>query len=288
MSGDRTVELGTETLERYARFSLYNSPYPAHDEGRAIDLYPGGCASEGFDGETAPSPVTGRVLATETVRAPAGPVGIDRDHLIVLECTAPEPAAGLGARILHVEPSVEPGDEIVVGDSLGTLVRTGFFDPWVGAHLHVGFRPLGTDHRRASGSLPIGLACDLRPLAWDETGKVAAVGETYAVLRGPDAGELAGIGADGGGVVDGGLPHYAGGGLLGGSGGAVTLGGTRVGVAGGRTVAWDDLRITANGEPVTGLSLSCGLEPGVTVVAPGHSLQRGERVAIDVVREKRR
>lgn len=287
MSGDRTVELGADTVERYARFSLFNSPYPAHDEGRAIDLYPGGRAGEGFSGEPAPSPVAGGVLVTETVRAPAGE-GTDRDHLIVLECTAPDAVRGLAARVLHVEPSVEPGDEVGVGDSLGTLVRTGFFDPWVGAHLHVGFRPLDADHRRASGSLPIALAWDLRPLAWDGTGRVAAVGETYAVLDGPETAGLAGIGADGGGVVDGGLPHYAGGGLLGGPDGPVTLGGARIGIAEGRTVVWDNLRVRANGEPVTGLSVSCGLEPGVTVVAPGHSFEAGQRIELSIEREKRR
>ncbi|WP_114575954.1 hypothetical protein [Saliphagus sp. LR7] len=288
MSGDRTVELSAGTLERYARFSLFNSPYPAHDEGRAIDLYPGGRAGEGFDGEPAPSPVAGRVLSIETVRAPAGPVGIDRDYLIVISCTAPNSARGLAARILHVDPSVEPGDEVGIGDSLGTLVRTGFFDPWVGAHLHVGFRPLEADHRRASGSLPVTVGADLRPVPWDGTGRVAAVGETYAVLRGSGSGTLAGIGADGGGVLDGGLPHYAAGGLLGGPQGPVSFGGERVGVADGRTVAWDDLGVRANGDPATGLSLSCGLEPGVTVVSPGHSLEAGERVEVTLEREKRR
>lgn len=284
MTAGRTVELGAGTLERYARFSLYNSPYPAHDEGHAIDLYPGGRAGEGFDGEPAPSPVAGRVLATETVRAPANPEGIDHDYLILVECTAPDPAAGLVARVLHVEPAVRPGECVAVGDSLGTLVRTGFFDPWVGAHLHVGFRPSDRDHRRASGSLPVTVGPDLRAILWDGTGRVVETGETYAVLEGPDPGGFAGIGADGGGVMDGGLPHYAGGGLLGGPDGPVTLAGDRIGVAEGRTVAWDDPRVFANGEPATGLSLSCGLDPGVTVVSPGHSLETGERVSVRLER----
>ncbi|MFC4548866.1 hypothetical protein ACFO3H_00970, partial [Halorussus sp. GCM10023401] len=34
------VALDAEVLARYPRFSLYNSPYDAHDEGCAIDLYP--------------------------------------------------------------------------------------------------------------------------------------------------------------------------------------------------------------------------------------------------------
>lgn len=278
----RTVELGAETLGRYARFSLFNSPYSAHDEGCAIDLYPGERVGSDFHGEPAPSPVAGRVLAIETVRTPSNPEGIDRDYLIGIECTAPDPAAGLVARVLHVEPAVEPGDDVAVGDSLGTLVRTGFFDPWVDAHLHVGFRPPGRDHRRASGSLPVAVAPDLRSIPWNDTVRVVEAGETYAVLEGPEPDTLAGIAADGGGVLDGGLPHYAGGGLLGGPDGSVALGGDRVGIADGRIVAWDDRQVFANGEPATGLSFACGLDPGVTVVSPGHSLAVGERMSIRI------
>jgi len=132
------VTLPETVLARYERFSLYNSPYPAHDGGCAIDLYPGTLT----DGRTtaAPSPVAGTVRATRTVRAPPKPYAPEHDHLILLEPADSGPLSGLTVRILHVEPSVEAGDQVEPGDSLGRLVRAGFFAPWVDNHLHVGFR----------------------------------------------------------------------------------------------------------------------------------------------------
>lgn len=315
------VTLGADVLSRYERFSLYNSPYPAHDEGCAIDCYPGTLD----DGRTtaAPSPVGGEVLATRTVRAPPKPYAPDHDHLIVVDCDDPASVTDHVARILHVDPAVEAGDRVAVGDDLGTLVRAGFFAPWVDNHLHVGFRTAGQNPYRASGSVRIDLGIAVRPLAWDGTGTVAATGETYAVLDSPahpDPGEeFVGVRADGGepsseersssgrsseqspredearrsssarrsdggGVLDGGLPHYDGGGLLGGADGPVRLVGERIGVADGRNVTWDDVVVTANGDPVTGLSLFCARDAGfgAKVICPERSFAIGDRVRVGV------
>jgi len=155
------VTLPETVLARYERFSLYNSPYPAHDGGCAIDLYPGTLT----DGRTtaAPSPVAGTVRATRTVRAPPKPYAPEHDHLILLEPADSGPLSGLTVRILHVEPSVEAGDRVEPGDSLGRLVRAGFFAPWVDNHLHVGFRGPDQNPYRATGSLPIELGVSVRP-----------------------------------------------------------------------------------------------------------------------------
>ena len=158
------------------------------------------------------------------------------------------------ARILHVDPTVAAGDRVAVGDRLGTLVRAGFFAPWVADHLHLGFRARDADPYRAAGSLPLELDLALRldPVAWDGTGQVRASGETYAVLDRPvhpAPGEaFAGLGATDAagatvGILDGGLPHYDGGGLVGRAGGhgtehTVRLLGTPVGTATGLDVTW--------------------------------------------------
>ena len=158
------VTLPATVLRRYRRFTLYNSPYTAHDRGRAVDLYPGDATRpDPGDGDPvpAPSPVAGEVIGTRTARAPAKPYAADDDHLLLVDT-----AAGDGgieardgespvARILHVDPAVEPGDRVAVGDPLGRLVRAGFFAPWVANHLHLGFRSPGADLHRASGSLPL-------------------------------------------------------------------------------------------------------------------------------------
>ena len=305
---DPAVVLSESLLSQYARFSLYNSPYPAHDAGCAIDLYPGTLR----DGRTtaAPSPVAGVVRDVRTVRAPPKPYAPEHDHLILIEpdadaaldvdlaaedggSRAPVPDPGeLTARILHVEPTVEPGEYVARGDSLGRLVRAGFFAPWVDNHLHLGFRGPERNPYRASGSLPLEVGVDVESLEWDGAGTVVSTGDTYAVLDAPahpaPGEEFVGIRADAGGVLDGGLPHYEGGGLLGGpepaAAGAVSLNGDRLGVARGRTIAWDDVTATANGEPITGLSLFCARDAGfgAKLICPEREFAVGERVRVRV------
>ncbi|WP_435362683.1 hypothetical protein [Haloarchaeobius sp. DYHT-AS-18] len=280
------VTLTGDLLARYPRFSLYNSPYPAHDDGCAIDLYPD-------DG--AHSPVAGEVVETHTVRAPTKPYSPDHDHLIVVRVDAGATPGfdytddgDVLARIMHVDPGVEAGDEVAPGDSLGTMVRAGFFAPWVGNHLHVGFRTPDQNLLRASGSLPLAVDVPVEPLAWDGTGTVVETGETYALLDSPShpspGAGFVGIAADSGGVLDGGLRHYDGGGLLAGEGGEVSLLGTPVGDATGRTVSWHDIEIRANGEQVTGLSLFLAQDDGfgAKVICPGHSFSVGESLSVEI------
>jgi hypothetical protein len=216
------VHLPAPLLRRYRRFSLYNSPYPAHDRACAVDLYPDPVANEGV------SPVAGTVLETRTVRCPDREYAVDHDHLILLDVAEGQVAAGdevqddLVARILHVDPRVEPGDEVAAGDSLGPMVRSGFFGPWVDNHVHLGFRRDDQHLQRAGGSLPLAVDVPVDPLPWDGTGTVAETGDTYALLDAPThpaPGErFVGLGTDGrsarSAALDGGLTHYSGGGLL--------------------------------------------------------------------------
>ncbi|MFC4436366.1 MULTISPECIES: hypothetical protein [Natrialbaceae] len=283
------VSLPESLLVRYERFSLYNSPYRAHDGGCAIDLYPGTLT----DGRTtaAPSPVSGTVRETKTVRAPPKSYAPEHDYLILVDCEGPAGLEGLTARVLHVDPDVEAGDRVEAGDSLGTLVRAGFFAPWVDNHLHVGFREPGQNPHRASGSLPVDPGVEIEPLAWDGAGTVVATGDTYAVLDAPahpDPGKtFVGVEADGGGILDGGLPHYDGGGLLGPDGaieGPVSLNGDRLGVVDGRTITWGAVTVTANDEPITGLSLFCARDAdfGAKLICPDRAFSVGDRVDVSI------
>ena len=280
------VTLGADVLDRYERFTLYNSPYPAHEEGRAVDLYPA---------TGAPSPVAGEIVETRTVAAPSRPYAVDHDHLIVVD------TGEYLVRILHVEPGVEPGEQVAVGDDLGELIRSGYFAPWVDNHLHVGFRPPNSDPVRASGSLRIDLDAEVEPLTWDGTGRVVETGDTYALLDAPThpapgdrfAGIAASFGDEEGNlaVLDGGLPHYDGGGLLagtvdGGSAieGPVLLTGAEVGHAQGRDVTWDEITVLANDRPITGLSLFCArdAEFGAKLICPDETFEAGTRVTVEI------
>lgn len=266
------VTLAADVLARYERFSLYNSPYPAHDRGCAVDLYPGT--------EEARSPVAGEVLDTRTVRCPDRPYAVDRDHLVLLD------TGDRVARVLHVDPAVEAGDHVAVGDPLGELVRSGFFGRWVDNHLHVGFRRADQNPYRAAGSLPVAVDVDVRGVPWDGTGTVVETGETYALLDAPahpDPGSWAALAADDGRPLDGGLVHYAGGGVLAsGADGPVSLLDTDVGVVDGRSVTWGDVAVSANGVRATGLSLFASrVDFGAKLVFHGgHGFAVGDEVSV--------
>jgi hypothetical protein len=314
------ISVPESVLERFRAFSLYNSPYRAHDDGSAIDLYPGADAEP-----AAPSPVAGEVVAIERVRAPPKPYAPDHDYLVALDTGAAETGPEYGtdggeapiARILHVDPSegLGPavGDRVAVGDPLGDPIRAGFFAPWVDRHLHLGFRRPGDDVRRAAGSLLLSLDLAVEAVSWDGTGTVVETAETYAVLdrpRHPAPGErFATIaGTLGSGVrasdaeraesartgtdprpvpIDGGLAHYEYGGVFGRDGydgdrsRTLSLLGEQIGIATGRTVEWTDPTVTVDGTPVEGLSLAADRDDcGAKLICPGLSLSIGDEVSV--------
>ncbi|KTG08779.1 hypothetical protein AUR64_13200 [Haloprofundus marisrubri] len=291
------VTLSSSVAERYRRFSLYNSPYPAHDTGCAVDFYP-----ETNDGL---SPVSGEVLDTKSVRAPPKPYAVEEDHLILIsvdEANSPgvrfdDPESDYVARVLHVDPAVEPGDYVEVGESLGEMVRSGFFGQWVDNHVHLGFRRADQNAYRAGGSLPLALDVPVEPLAWDGTGTVVGVGETHALLDSPSHPEpgryFAGIAADDGRVLDGGVAHYTGGGVLSSPGGdevattdaPLSFLEFPVGSVSGRDVHWESFDVVANGERATGLSLFAAQDSrfgAKLVFHEGHEFALGDAVRVEL------
>lgn len=294
------VTIPADVALQYRLFSLYNSPYRAHDQGRAVDLYP--------ERGSAPSPVGGEVLDVRSVEAPSKPYAERQDHLILVDVETPAPLAGHVARILHVDPGVVPGREVSVGDDLGRTIRSGFFAPWVDDHLHVGFREPDANPYRAAGSIRVGVDVDLEALAWDGRGTVVERGETYVRLDRPEHPHpgRSFVGIETGrreGVLDGGLPHYDGGGLLAtttgdpgvdgrngdagppdtGTSRGVDLLGERVGTATGRTVEWADRRVLVDGDPVHGLSLYLGRDrAGAKIVCPDREFEVGRPVTVEL------
>ncbi|KAB1187273.1 MULTISPECIES: hypothetical protein [Haloferax] len=291
------LRLPRSVLTHFERFSLYNSPYPAHDSGCAIDLY------VDADDTRARSPVAGVVRETRTVRAPDKPYAHDDEYLILVDVDADatglswtgrpadDPREGLVARMLHVDPDVTAGDEVAVGDSLGRLVRSGFFAPWVTNHVHLGFRPESANHHRARGSLPLSVDVTVSPLDWDGRGTVVEVGETYVVLDRPtragqaEPGAFVGLASDEGVVLDGGLAHYAFGGTLSpvDDDRSLSLLGAELGRTTGRDVPWTDFDVFANGERATGLSLFASRgDFGTKVVYPDHDFAVGDEVNVSI------
>ncbi|SFH02887.1 hypothetical protein SAMN04488063_3623 [Halopelagius inordinatus] len=279
MDGDDCARISADVLDRYRRFSLYNSPYPAHDDACAIDLYP--ASNDGL------SPVSGDVVETRTVRAPPKPYAHEEEYLVLID------TGDYVARILHVRPEVEVGDSVEVGDRLGPMIRSGFFAPWVGNHVHLGFRRRDQNPHRAGGSLPVVADVSVEPVPWDGTGTVVETGETYAVLDEPThpapGDRWAAVAGDCGlspVALDGGLAHYSRGGVLspGADGRTVSFLGHPVGTVAGRSVAWDSFDVVANGDRITGISLFAGSTPefGAKLVCPDRSFAAGESVEVEI------
>ena len=287
------VTLGADALSSFPRFTRYNSPYVAHREGRAIDLYPGT--------EMAPSPVAGEVRDTKTMACPTRPYAEPNDHLIVID------TGEHLARLLHVEPTVEPGDQVAVGDELGRLVRSGYFAPWVDNHVHLGFRAYGADPVRASGSLRIEVETEIDAVPWDGTGTVLETGASYAILDTPahpaPAERYVGIADDTGRfLLDGGIPHYPNGGIVPvpsrstvespgrlpdptAGNGSVELLGTTLGHATGQELPWESVRVLANGTEIMGLSFFLGRDAiFAKLICPDTAFSEGEAVSVRLER----
>lgn len=268
------VRVATKGLELFDRFSLYNSPYPAHDRGHAIDLYPAE--------NRAPSPVSGTV---ETIVETAAPVRADAeatDYLIIID------TGSHLARVLHVDPAVREGDHVSIGDDLGRLIDSGYFAPWVGPHLHLGFRDRSANPTRATGSHPVTISTSIQPVPWDGTATVIETQPTYVDLDAPThpnpGTTYAGLATQSGeAALDGGLPHYEGGGLFPARTGSVSVLGTVIGRSEDGDISWNDITVRVCGSPVLGLSLAFGRDTvPIRLVCPDHTLTNGERVSVSI------
>ncbi len=197
--------------------SFYNSPYYPHTSGAAVDIY---VPRQWHD--IAPSPVEGRVKQIYAFTPPtSGSFTVaEREHLLILESSGTPPRY---IRLLHILPSVKVGDHIAVGDALGRLIRSGFFSFWTDPHIHVDVRSDG-NLLRAKGSLPLSpfpASATVQDLKGDIFDGLIVTSKTddYALLRPRYTARLGGlkgvacsVGEDTG-LLDGGIPHYACGGV---------------------------------------------------------------------------
>lgn len=188
------------------RFSFFNSPYPAHKAYAAIDIYP--CRDFG---SVAPSPVSGEVKEIRRVACPekSSFKSSPYDYVILLQ-SLENPRRWI--KILHLEPLVKVGDIVNVGDNLGILLRSGFFDYWTDPHIHVEIRE-PSDPIRARGGFRIKREI-FSSLDTDELeelrGVVVELKSEYALML-LDIELKYGIPVKIGeetGFIDGGIPHY--------------------------------------------------------------------------------
>ncbi len=133
-----------------AKLSFFNSPWFPHRQGQAIDIY------DGIFGSEVKSPVDGII---QDIRRFHSPESKYFEHLpwewgILINPFKNDTNC---FKILHVEPTVNKGDEIHVGSVIGNYIRNGYFEPWTDPHIHLEIRnktiSLNSMYR-ASGAIP--------------------------------------------------------------------------------------------------------------------------------------
>lgn len=136
-------------------FSFFNSPYPAHKLCSAIDIY--------FPDEEGLFPADeGVVLEVQRFECPVYRSDADGfDYLTIIRVVD-----DVVLKILHVKPYVSPGDSLELGDCIGSLIVSGYFYPWSHMHMHVEIRSI-YDPYRALGAFKLDISPTVRLLSRD-------------------------------------------------------------------------------------------------------------------------
>jgi len=187
------------------KYSFFNSPYPAHRLLTGIDIYP-----EKKFGEPTPSPVSGQVVKIRRVRCPKGREfkALEYDFLTLIRSS--ENPKRL-VKILHVAPELSCGETVEAGNSLGKLLRTGFFNFWTDPHIHLEVRN-SQDPIRARGGFLLRRLLEVNDVAYvkELKGIVNLSEPEYSLITLSEDFQF-GLPSDVGGrtgLLDGGIPHY--------------------------------------------------------------------------------
>ena len=185
------------------RYAFFNSPYPPHKLNSSVDLYP-----DDIYGGDALSPVDGGVILLRKVKAPNGHGFVAADHdsvIVVRNKDNPDTVT----KMLHVDPLVQVGDTVKIGDVIGTTLRSGYYGVGTSAHIHTEIRK-PDDPIRARGGYKLRRVDDRigEPVS-ELSGEVVHVQPEYTFIRLNSTstglvGEVNGSSA----ILDGGIPYY--------------------------------------------------------------------------------
>ena len=249
--------------------SFTNSPYYSHEHGSAIDIY--------FQGDSeAFSPVKGRVSQIFKVNSPPSKYfKASSDEQLLIVQASDNPA--FIVRILHVENATPTGTVLNVGDLIGTIPRSGFYDFWTDLHIHVEVRS-PENVLRAKGSFGIVPETKNSKLITNSEKaspyfQIVEADDNYCLLDSevgvaslsPFVGITCEVGGSYG-ILDAGIPHYRVGSIHLSSGAKVRQGDkvTLWGVSIGEVLEFRNrlavfrsypLEVLLNNQPVRGLSL---------------------------------
>ncbi|AEK71990.1 hypothetical protein GQS_00435 [Thermococcus sp. 4557] len=264
-----TVKGFSFNVPKRSWWSFYNSPYPAHRLGTAVDVY--------FPDEALFPFEEGRVVATRRVRTP-GYVPVREDYLTIVKVD------GFCLKVLHVKPKVVEGEHLTLGDPLGEMVVSGFFSPWSDRHAHFELRPCHDAYRARGAFLMSPILLELVPSLRGDELEVVECTENYCWARPLKTGgrSLTPLTSEGF-PIEGGLPHYRYGALFGEKEGVELFGlGLSVGerLSNGVSIFDANFRVLANGKEIRGVGVYCN-NPLFKLVG---RFEEGEAVKLTFVR----
>ena len=172
-------------------YSFFNSPYPAHRNGTAVDVY--------FEGEALFPFEEGIVREFRKINTRRG----IEDSLILVDIN------NFVLKILHVKPFIKIGDKLYLGDSFGKVISSGFLCPWSDKHAHFELRKPDDPYRARGGLLLMPIIQPLTPIAIGNKFIVVEREKNYVWVK-----PLNHIGRGltplsfHGKPIEGGIPHY--------------------------------------------------------------------------------
>jgi hypothetical protein len=150
------------SIPKNSHFSIGTSPYYAHQHGLAIDVY----HNFSLQNYEVISPISGTVIKIKTLKAPKPKFkdGTDKEYLILISNIYHSKSV---YKILHVNPKIQEGEKVNVGDIIGNTIRNGYFAYWSSPHLHLELKTF-KDAYRVKGGKAFSLATqnsDLKTLS---------------------------------------------------------------------------------------------------------------------------
>ncbi|MFX1356956.1 MAG: M23 family metallopeptidase [Promethearchaeota archaeon] len=136
------------SIPRDSHYSIGTSPYYAHQHGLAIDVY----QNFSLENYEVMSPISGTVIKIKTLKAPKPKFkqGTDKEYLILISNIYHSKTV---YKILHVNPKIQEGEKVNVGDIIGKTIRNGYFAYWSSPHLHLELKTFKDAYRAKGGKV---------------------------------------------------------------------------------------------------------------------------------------
>lgn len=223
------------------RYSFFDTPYIGHKLGTAVDVY--------FEDKVLFPFEEGKLVEVKKIKTPRY-IPVRDDYLLIFE------VGDFCLKVLHVEPELEVGERVSLGDEIGELRLSGFFSPWSDKHAHFELRKC-EDRYRARGGLTI--FPKVRPLVPVAEGREFKVVEKTAHYYWLKPLKTRGKGITPFGSIEGGLPHYRYGAIF--NGNKAMLFGKAISaekiLENGVGIFKANFEVLANGNKVRGVGVYC-------------------------------